>query len=394
MPRTAEVLVVGAGMVGTAIGARLVRAGLDVCVVDRVGPAGGTSSSGEGNILVSDKLPGADLALALRGLELWREVAAVSGDSFEFEAKGGLVVAWDTAEMEALSSLAHLQEEQGVSAELVPGDRLQEIEPELSRDLVGGVFYEQDCQVQPMLAIAAHVAEILEYGGRVVSGVEVIGAQLDSQGSICGLRTNQGDVSVGRCVVNAAGPWAAELARRFGASVPVEPRRGHVLVTEPVPPFVRHKIYEAGYVGSVHDEGPTWLCSSVVEATQSGTILIGSSREFVGFSARLNSEIVAATARRAVALLPGLGAVRLMRAYVGFRPATPDRLPIVGPDPAVQGLFHATGHEGAGIGLSEVTAELVEALVVGEAPALDLAPFALDRFASGATVPTPAPARP
>ena len=381
-------------MVGTAIGARLARAGLDVCVVDRLGPAAGTSSSGEGNILVSDKLPGADLALALRGLERWREVAAASGDSFEFEAKGGLVVAWDAAEMEALSSLARLQQQQGVSAELVPADRLHEVEPELSRDLAGGVLYEQDCQVQPMLAVASHAAEIVERGGRVVSGVEVVGAQLDSHGRICGLRTNQGDVVIGRAVVNASGPWAAELARRFGTSVPVEPRRGHVLVTEPVGPFVRHKIYEAGYVGSIHDEGATWLCSSVVEATQRGTILIGSSREFVGFSPRMNPEILATSARRAIDLLPGLGAVRLMRAYVGFRPATPDRLPIISADPAVPGLFHATGHEGAGIGLSQVTAELMEALVLGEAPPLDMAPFALDRFVSPTSVATAAPVLP
>ena len=368
-------------MVGTAIGARLARAGVDVCLVDRVGPAAGTSSSGEGNVLVSDKLPGPELALALRGVKLWQETAGTSGDSFEFEIKGGLVVAWDDGEMEALSSLATLQQQQGVLAELVPGDRLHEIEPELSRDLAGGVFYDQDCQLQPMLAVASHVAEILDRGGRVVPGVEVIGAQLDGQGKICRLRTNQGDVSVGRCVVNAAGPWAAELARRFGASIPVEPRRGHVLVTEPLAPFVRHKVYEAGYVGSIHDDAATWLCSSVIEATQSGTILLGSSREFVGFSGEVDTEILAATARRALALFPGLARARLMRAYVGFRPATPDRLPIICADPAIPGLFHATGHEGAGIGLAEVTAELVEALVLGETPPLDLAPFALERFA-------------
>ena len=372
-------------MVGTAIGARLARAGVDVCVVDRVGPAAGTSSSGEGNVLVSDKLPGPELALALRGMKLWQETAGTSGDRFEFEVKGGLVVAWDDGEMAALSSLATLQQQQGVLAELVPGDRLHEIEPELSRDLAGGVFYDQDCQLQPMLAVASHVAEILDRGGRVVPGVEVVGTQLDGQGKICGLRTNQGDVSIARCVVNAAGPWAAELARRFGASIPVEPRRGHVLVTEPLAPFVRHKVYEAGYVGSIHDEATTWLCSSVIEATQSGTILLGSSREFVGFSREVDAEILAATARRAVALFPGLASARLMRAYIGFRPATPDRLPIICADPAVPGLFHATGHEGAGIGLAEVTAELVEALVLGETPPLDMAPFALERFIPATT---------
>jgi glycine/D-amino acid oxidase-like deaminating enzyme len=384
LPRAAEVLVVGAGIIGTAIAARLAKAGVDVCVVDRTGPAAGTTSAGEGNLLVSDKLPGPDLALAQRGLELWRELAEQSGERFEFEVKGGLVVAHDAPELEALWSLARSQRQLGVSVELVTADGLQELEPALSRDLAGGAFYEQDCQVQPMLAVAFHVAELGRHGGRMVPGVEVLGAEHDGDGAIRALRTTKGTVAVGRYVVNAAGPWSAELARRLGADIPVEPRRGHVLVTEPLPRLVTHKVYEAGYVGSVHESSSGWACSSVVESTKSGTMLLGSSREFVGFSHQLNPQIVATVAARAIALVPGLAGARLMRAYAGFRPATPDRLPVIGADPAVGSLLHATGHEGAGIGLSEVTAELVGSLVVGGEPTIDLAPFSASRFAAAA----------
>jgi hypothetical protein len=200
-----------------------------------------------------------------------------------------------------------------------------------------------------------------------------------------------GTVAVGTCVVNASGPWAGEVARRLGTDIPVEPRRGHVLVTEPEPPFVRHKVYEAGYVSTVHDDGTGLACSAVVEATRSGTVLLGSSREFVGFSRELDPEIIRTIAARAVALFPDLARARLMRAYVGFRPTTPDRLPIIGADRSVGGIYHATGHEGAGIGLALVTAEIVETLVLGQTPSMDLAPFAPERFAAapqtGATSP-------
>jgi glycine/D-amino acid oxidase-like deaminating enzyme len=399
------VLVVGAGIIGAAVAGRLAAAGLDVCLLDRAGPAAGTSSAGEGNVLVSDKVPGPELALALRGTELWHQLAAEAGEAgerVEFEAKGGLLVAHDERELEALSSFAESQRQLGAHVEIVTGAALHELEPALTESVSGGAFYDQDCQVQPMLAVDFLVRQFGARGGRLVRGAEVVGAEHDGQGAICSVRTTVGTVAVGTCVVNSAGPWAGEVARRLGAAIPVEPRRGHVLVTEPEPLFVRHKVCEAGYVGTVHDDGAApsksgLACSAVVEATRSGTLLLGSSREFVGFSRELDPGVVSTIAARAIALFPDLARARLMRAYVGFRPTTPDRLPIIGADRAVDGLYHATGHEGAGIGLALVTAEIVEALVTGQTPAMDVSPFAPERFdaapPTGAISPPPLQAR-
>ena len=376
---------VGAGIIGAAVADRLAAAGLDVCLLDRLGPAAGTSSAGEGNVLVSDKVPGPDLALALRGVALWHELAGQAGDAgerVEFEAKGGLVVAHDERELEALRTMAESQRRLGARVELVTADALHELEPALAEDLSGGAFYDQDSQVQPMAAVDFLVREFGAHGGCFVRGAEVVGAEHDGQGNVRAVRTTVGTVAIGTCVVNASGPWAGEVARRLGTDIPVEPRRGHVLVTEPQPSFVRHKVYEAGYVSAVHDDGTGLACSAVVEATRSGTMLLGSSREFVGFSSELDPRVIRTIAARAVALFPDLARGRLMRAYVGFRPTTPDRLPIIGADRSVGGIYHATGHEGAGIGLALVTAEIVETLVLGHTPAMDLAPYAPERFAA------------
>ena len=234
--------------------------------------------------------------------------------------------------------------------------------------------------MQPMLAVAFHVAELIKHGGRVVRDVDVLAAERDRNGVITALVTSAGKVAVGEWVVNAAGPWSGDLAARLGAAIPLTPRRGHVLVTEPLPPLVRRKVFEASYIGSVHQSDSEWACSSVIEATAGGTMLLGSSRESVGFGHQLNPEIVAAIARRSVVLVPNLAQARLMRAYVGFRPATPDRLPIIGADPEVGRLLHATGHEGAGVGLAQVTAELVQNIVLGETPGVDMAAFLPSRF--------------
>jgi glycine/D-amino acid oxidase-like deaminating enzyme len=370
LPRTADVVVVGAGVVGAACALALGQAGLRVCVIDRAGPAAGSTSSGEGNLLVSDKLPGPELALALHSLGLWREFAARTTVPFEFDAKGGLVVAAST--IEPLGRLVAEQRTAGVDAEIVPADELHDVEPMLAPDLGGGAYYGEDCQVQPMLAVRALLAEAVRAGVVVVGATEAVGAERSTSGAIREVQTSHGAVATERVLV-AAGAWSGDVARSLGGMVGVVPRRGHVVVTEPLPPLIRHKVYEAGYVDDVESDDAALLSTAVVEGTPSGPILLGSSRELVGFDRRLSGAAISMIARGAAALFPFLRDVRAIRTYLGFRPASPDHLPIIGEGEA--GLWYATGHEGAGIGLAMGTADLIRSLMLGDTPALDPSAF-------------------
>lgn len=379
LPTTADAVVIGAGIVGAAVAAYLSAGGRAVCVIDRSGPLGGTSAAGEGNILVSDKLPGPELDLALRSDRLWREFAAAHGSEFEFEAKGGVVVAHDQAQLDALAGLAERQRAAAVQVTSLDRSGLRAAEPAISPRLAGGALYPQDCQVQPMRAVMAYLAEARGHGCRVVAPAAALGAVTAPAGAITGVVTSLGVIAA-PLVVNAAGPWSAEVASALGSALPVRPRRGRVLVTEPLPPLVRHKVYEADYVGAVASDDEEPACSAVVESTPSGTVLIGSSREFTGFSGRIDMRVLSEIARRAISVFPFLGQARAIRAYGGFRPASPDHLPIIGPDAVIPGLYHATGHEGAGVGLAPATAELLGALIDGKDPPVDPAPFAPARF--------------
>lgn len=192
------------------------------------------------------------------------------------------------------------------------------------------------------------------------------------------MQTSAGEVRA-PLVINAAGPWSGVVATSLGAPIPVSPRRGVVLVTTRMPHRVFHKVYDADYVGAVGSSAADLQVSSVVESTASGTVLIGSSREQVGFRDEFRAEIVSKLARRAMLLFPFLGSASVLRSYSGFRPYMPDHLPAIGPDPRLSGLWHATGHEGAGIGLSVSTAALIADLLAGRVPSVDAAAFALDR---------------
>jgi D-hydroxyproline dehydrogenase subunit beta len=374
VPRRADVVIVGAGVVGAACAAELARAGLSVCVLDRLGPAAGASSSGEGNLLVSDKVPGPELEFALYSLALWQRFAERSEVALEFESKGGLVVAAGDASFTALLQLLPEQQRLGVRTETVAGEELAAVEPMLAPGLRGGVRYPQDCQLQPMRAVRALLTDAARAGATVVAGAEVLGVTRDRGGHVETLHTSLGGISA-REVVLAAGAWSGSLARTLGSRVDVQPRRGHIVVTEPLPPLVRHKVYEASYVDTVESDDAALLAAAVVEGTKSGPILLGSSRELVGWNEQLSMDAIGMIARRATALFPFLRDVRAIRTYLGFRPSSPDHLPIIGGDPDVPGLWHATGHEGAGIGLAPGTADLVRALIAGAAPPVDPAPF-------------------
>ncbi len=374
---TCDVVVVGAGVVGAATALYAARAGLDTVVVDRGPVVSGTTGAGEGNLLVSDKEPGPELELALLSARLWAALAREGlGEAVEYEAKGGVVVAGTDRALAGLEKLAAEQRAAGVEAAPVPADRLTDLEPYLTPGLAGGMHYPQDAQVMPALA-AAHLLRASK--ARVLTGREVTEVLRGPDGAVRGVRTGRGDLRA-PAVVNAAGTWGGEVAARAGVSLPVLPRRGFVLVTEPLPPRIRHKVYAADYVADVASDSAALQTSPVVEGTPAGPVLIGASRERVGFDRSLSLPAVRALAAGATGLFPFLAGVRAMRTYAGFRPYLPDHLPAIGPDPRAPGLFHACGHEGAGIGLATGTGQLIAQALTGRTPDLDLGPFRPDRF--------------
>lgn len=371
-----DAIVIGAGIVGACAALSLINAGMRVLIIDRSTVSSGTTGAGEGNILVSDKEPGPELTLALRSRDLWFELQEDVGDSFELEAKGGLVVAREDDSQ--LRSFSNNQSLHGVTVQHLSGQELRELEPFLNPDIDSGIFYPQDSQCQPMLAAAQIIRRVIERGGSLMANTEVTKIDV-SGGKVTGVNTTQGRF-YSPIVVNAAGTWASEVAQLAGSSLPIAPRRGFILVTEPAPQYIFHKVYDSAYVTNVASSNADLQTSTVIEGTRSGTILIGASRERVGFDAAMNYAILRTLARQATSLFPILRNVRLLRAYKGFRPYAPDHLPVIGQDSHVEGLWHCAGHEGAGIGLAPGSASLLTDSILGRESFMDASAFSPSRF--------------
>lgn len=382
---TGSAVVIGAGIVGAACARSLSMAGIDVIVVDRSTAVSGTTARGEGNLLVSDKAPGPELTMALHARARWpqlvEELANELGEGFpsiEFEAKGGLVVSTTENGAAPLLAFATAQRSAGVDArEITIADALI-LEPDLNPAITAAVHYPQDAQVQPVIAAEALLASARRHGARVMESTRIIGPLLSRDGTLIGVATDNGGLRADAVII-AAGPWSGEVAATLGVTLPVRPRHGMVLVTTRMRQRVFHKVYDADYVGAVGSGDAALQTSSVVESTASGTVLIGSSRQQIGFDARLRPDTLSELAAKAIRLFPFLAGQAIMRTYGGFRPFMPDHLPLVGADPRLAGLWHATGHEGAGIGLAPVTGELLAALVSGISPAFDPAPYSPSR---------------
>lgn len=376
---------IGAGVVGAACARELSRRGVEVLVLERGAAASATSAACEGNILVSDKSPGPELDLSLHAVGRWAEVAAQIADehgpsipAIEFERKGGVVVACSELGASALSTFTAAQRRAGVDVHDLDPHQARGLEPDLTPEVVAAAYYPQDAQVQPTVATEALLASARAAGATVLTNAPVIAMIERPDGSVGGVRTPHGTHEAD-VVVNAAGPWAGDVSALFGCPLPVLPRRGMVLVTMRMPHRVFHKVYDADYVGATQSGDADLQTSTVVESTASGTVLIGSSRQRLGFDDRFDVDVAAEIAAKAVTIFPFLRDASLLRGYVGFRPYMPDHLPLIGPDPRRPGLFHVTGHEGAGIGLSVVSADLLAALVTHDDAPLDPRPFAVDR---------------
>jgi len=353
-------IVVGAGIVGAACAEALAEAGCRVTVFETAFAGAGATSAAMGHLVaMDDSAP--QLALTSWSRRLWTDRAPSLPASCEDDPCGTLWVAADEEEMAHVRARAETYAANGDAVELLDARALQEAEPRLRPGLAGGLRVPADRVLYPPGAARFLLDRARSLGAGVLEGAHV--EALAPRQARAGGTWHEADL-----VVNAAGLAAPVLT----PGLPIEPRKGHLVITDRYPGFLRHQVIELGYLKSAHTlSGPSVAFN--VQPRRTGQLLIGSSRELVGFDASLNPPLAARMLARATAYVPGLRGLRAVRSWVGFRPATPDSLPLIGEwEP---GLYVAAGHEGLGITTSLGTARLVADLVLGRTPPIDPTPF-------------------
>jgi glycine/D-amino acid oxidase-like deaminating enzyme len=366
-----DAIVVGAGIVGASCAAALARDGWRVTVLDRSFAASGTTSVGMGHVVVMDDSP-EQLALTAYSAQLWRDLRPQLDARAEFDACGTVWIAEDEAQFAALEEKRATYRAARVAADVIDGPELRESEPNLRDDLLGALLVPDDAVIYPPGATIQLLDLARRNGAIVREGVEV--REVIANGVRLLGETLHADV-----VINAAGAAAPALT----SGLPIIPRKGHLAITDRYPGLCRHQIVELGYLTSAHAMTSESVAFNV-QPRSTGQVLIGSSRELVGWDATLNHSVLGRMLARATQLMPALRDVSVIRSWTGFRPATPDKLPLIGRWDPVPGVWIAGGHEGLGITMSLATAELIADEIAGRAPQIDAAPFSPMRVLSQA----------
>ncbi len=373
-----DVVVIGGGIIGASCAYYLAHAGVKVHLVEAGSLAGGASGACEGNILLWDKPPGILLDLAKIGAALYRELVPRLPFSIEYVEKGSILVVEHPEDFPAAKLFVRSMQAAGVPCEPLSLSALRQLEPNLAQDLGGGAVFPQDSQVQPMLAVLALCQAAEDNGATILPYTEVKGITI-SDGHVEAVETSAGSIRAS-AVVNAAGAWSKRIGEMAGVNVPVLPRKGQIVVTEPVADVVHRKMMEAAYTQTVESDDHGLQIATVVEHTASGNILLGSSRQFVGFDRSVDLEAVQKIVTRAIRFFPCLHGIHAIRTYAGLRPFPPDHIPIIGEAESVRGFYVATGHEGTGIALGPITGKLIMQMITGQSPDLPLQGFSSARF--------------
>lgn len=224
MTRTSDVIVIGAGITGCATAFFAAKAGLSVTVLERDLPVSGTTSRCEGNILVSDKELGPELELMQYSLGVWTGELAEFGHLWEFERKGGIIVASRESSLASLERVTTAQRNFGITASALSSDDLRELEPHVTDAALGAAHYPEDSQVQPILA-AAEMLRLASAAGATLVTRAPVTALLRDGDRVIGARTPRGDFTAAQ-VVNAAGSWAGEVAGSPTSQCPCCPVAG------------------------------------------------------------------------------------------------------------------------------------------------------------------------
>jgi sarcosine oxidase subunit beta len=394
--RTAEVLIVGAGIVGSCTAYYLARRGVHVALVDARDIASGTSGSCDRAVMMQSKKPGPMLQMALASARLYEHLSDDLDADVEYDRHGGMILIETAAEYEAICSLLPQQRAAGVDVQLLDRDAAIARQPAVSPHILGATYWDGDGAVNPLEVCFAMVRAARRCGAAVLVRTEVRGFLTEGH-RVVGAQTSAGDIRAEKTII-AAGVWSPMLGRLLDLDIPIIPRKGHILVTERLPRLIRSEILSGSYIMKKHSvstetspRGATdYGVGLVLGQTRSGNLLIGGSREFAGYDVTTSCAVLHEIAHTAVRLFPVLAGVALIRAFAGLRPFTRDGKPILGAVPERPGLYLAAGHEGDGIALGPITGQIMADVVTLRTTGWDLSPFVLSRFQQ----PVPLAARP
>lgn len=364
--QTADVIILGAGVIGLQIAHALRRTGREILLLERGQPAQQASWASAG--IVTDLFPSADDPLsqlrhiAIRAYpQLAAELRESVGLDVEYRTNGAIEVAFNEQQAARLAEDVRRERAAGQDTEFVEGSALRSAEPGLSEIIIAARLAPGG-QVEPRRLCRALELAVRQAGVRVRTGVPATELLVSGE-RVSGVQTLEG-VFYAPLVINCLGAWSAQLAG-CRPSIPVVPQRGQILALRPPRPPIQRVL--------LREDDPYLVPRA------DGRLIVGATRELVGYDPSLTADGIAWLLDAAMAMVPSLKGAPIHEMWTGFRPLSLDGLPIIGPG-EIEGLLFATGHGPSGITLAPGTVEVIVALVEGRPSPVPLEAFSPLRF--------------
>jgi D-hydroxyproline dehydrogenase subunit beta len=365
---TFDIAIIGAGIVGAACAYRLASEGLSVAIIEEKIVGSGTTAAGMGHIVAMDDSE-AQFALTRYSQTLWNDLAKELPETSEYEHCGTIWIAADDEELAEAKRKQQFYENHGINAEILDEKSLREAEPNLRESLAGGLLVESDSVVYQLSATKFFVEKALGSGAKLFLGKKAVEISND------GVKLEDSSVILAKKVINAAGIDAGNLTEGLG----IYRKKGHLVITERYPNFVKHQLIELGYLKSAHSSERSSVAFNV-QPRITGQVLLGSSRQIGVDDKAIDYNILRQMTNRAFEYMPKLRELSAVRVWTGFRPATHDNLPIIGQHPKFKNVYLACGHEGLGITTSLGTAEILTDEIMGRESKIDRQPYSPSRI--------------
>ena len=359
-----DIVVIGGGIIGASLAYYLAKAGQDVCVVEKGFVGSESSGRCAGGIGQSHREP-PDLALAMRSVQLWKNLSNELEIDIEYRQQGNVRLAWNDEHVAGLKAMVERERSEGLECYYLDPAETHELVPDMTQIYLGSVYCPSDGSANPYKTCFALGRAAIKQGAIIHEYTEVTGIKLDGD-RVSAVQTSKGEIET-KVVVIAAGAWASVIGNMIGIKIPVTFKRSHLVVTERLPhflqPFTSTDIY--GYF----------------RQTLSGNVIIGyAAKPLTDLDRHVTYEAVNIAAQRAARLIPRLQNASIIRGFTGFTEWTSDYLPIVGPIKQFEGLYVAAAFCGLGFAIGPGVGELMAELVLTGRTSLSIDAYSLERF--------------
>ena len=389
MHKTADVVVIGGGLIGSSVAYYLAKKGVKVTVIERnEGLCSGASGANQGGCPLQI-FTSPILELVNESLELYKGLPEELNYDLEFQNSGSLVCSVDEGQYPTIEKHYQLLRKKGLTARLIEGEEIRKLEPGLGKDVVVGVEEQYSGIVNPFKVTYGFARAARGLGGEFILSTEVKNIETN-KGKITSVVTDRGKIGT-NFVVNAAGAWSPGIGKMLGLTIPIRPQRGHIMITEAVPFNKKWRyILDADYITTAfhaekaaksNDQRMKLGVAGCYVQADSGNWTVASSRDFVGYNNQVAVQTLSYIADRAIKFMPEFANVNLIRTFAGLRPfCYADGLPILGKVDNPSGFIIVTGHAGEGISLAPITGKLMAELITENKTSMPIDDFSFSRF--------------